>query len=93
MFDLIDEDLFTDTVSELFGVLDEHYVADICKELLPQIRATFDGAYETKFVIVEQTTGKLLNANAVLDTREAAEMFLQIVGPEKYDVGILLLDR
>ena len=44
-------------------------------------------------MIVEQTTGKLLNANAVLDTREAAEMFLQILGPEKYDVGILLLDR
>jgi hypothetical protein len=93
MFDLIDEDLFADTVAEHFNVLDERYVADICKELLPEIRATFDGAYETRFVIVENETGKPMNANAILTTREAAEEFLKIVGDDKYGIGLLLLDQ
>ena len=93
MFDLIDEDLFADTVADHFGILDEKYVADICAALLPEIRATFDGAYETRFVIVDFETGKPMNVNAVLKTRDAAEEFLKIVGDDKYAIGLLLTER
>jgi len=93
MFDLIDEDVFADDVSDFFSVLDVSYVTDICKELLPRLQATFDQAYETRFVIVEIETGKPMNANALLKTRDAAEDFLKIVGDDKYAIGLLLTER
>ncbi len=89
MFDLIDEDLFTDALRDVFGILDEQYVRDLASELLGQLRATFDGAYQTQFLIVERDTGKPMNVNALLKTRYAAEEFLTIVG-DQYEIGILL---
>jgi hypothetical protein len=91
MFDLIDEDLFTDALLDVFGILDEQYVRDLASELLEQLRATFDGAYQTQFLIVERDTGKPMNVNALLKTRAAAEEFLTIVG-DQYEIGILLTD-
>ena len=93
MFDVIDEDLFADAVWEHFSVLDQRYVADQCKELLPRLRATFDGAFETCFVILDSETGKPMNVNAVLKSREAAEEFLNILGCEKYEIGMLVRER
>jgi hypothetical protein len=93
MFDIIDSDLFTDRVHEIFGVLDRRYVEDLSKELLGSLRATFDGAFETRFIILERETGKPLNVNAVLNTHDAAEQFLRIVGEDKYMIGFLLLEQ
>ena len=93
MFDVIDEDLFADAVAEIFCVLDKRYIGDLYKELLPRLQATFDGAFETRFVLIETETGKPMNVNAVLTKREAAEEFLEIVGSEKYEIGILLLGK
>jgi hypothetical protein len=92
MFDLIDQDLFTEIVQDHFNVLDDRYVADLCCELLPDLQGTFDAAYETKFVILESEFGKPINANAVLSKRDAAEEFLNIVGPDKHTIGILLIE-
>jgi hypothetical protein len=92
MFDLFDPDLFTEIVQDHFSVLDARYVADLCRELLPDLQETFDAAYEMKFLILDADTGKPINANAVLSKREAAEEFLNIVGPDKHTIGILLIE-
>ncbi|MBX3452817.1 MAG: hypothetical protein KF777_24990 [Planctomycetaceae bacterium] len=89
MFDLIDEDLFTDVLLDVFGVLDDQYVRDLASDCLGQLRTTFDSAYQTQFLIVERETGKPMNVNALLQTRASAEEFLTIVG-DKYEIGILL---
>ncbi len=91
MFDIIDDDIFADTVSEIFSVLDRQYVEDCCKELLPRLRATFDGAFETSFVIVDNDTGKPINREAVLKNRDAADEFCRIVGDDRHSVGILYI--
>lgn len=91
MFDLIDEDLFTGTLLDVFGILDDQYVRDLAGDCLGQLRTTFDSAYQTQFLIVERESGKPMNANALLKTRASAEEFLTIVG-DKYEIGILLTD-
>lgn len=93
MFDLIDDDLFADTVSEIFSVLLPSYVEDLCKELLPRLRATFDGAYETRFVVISNETGEPITRNAVLEKRDTAEEFCRILGADKHSVGLLLIER
>jgi hypothetical protein len=92
MFDLIDQDLFTEIVQDHFSVLDDRYVADLCGDLLPDLQRTFDAAYETRFVILDSESGRPINANAVLSKREAAEEFLNIVGRDKHTIGILLIE-
>ena len=93
MFDLIDEDLIENIISERFEVLDDQYVADVCRDLLPEIRDTIDDAFETRFLIVESETGKPMNVTAVLKTREAAEEFLKIVGDDKHTIALLLTEK
>ena len=93
MYDLIDEDLFAEAVGEQFPMLDQRYVEAQCHELLPKLQATFDQMFKTSFVIVDRETHRPLNVNAVVDKRDAADVFLKIVGDEKYEVAILLTDR
>lgn len=93
MFDLIDEDVFEGAVKSHFNLLDEHYVEDVCDDLLKELRTTFNFGYETRFLIVDSETGKPMNVNAVLKTREAAVEFLKIVGDDKYMVALLLTEK
>jgi hypothetical protein len=93
MYDLIDEELFTEAVSEQFPMLEQRFVETQCRDLLPRLQATFNQMFETSFVIVDRETRKPLNVNAVLKKRDAADEFLKIVGEDKYEVAILLTDR
>jgi hypothetical protein len=93
MFDIIDPDIFADVVHEHFSVLDRRYVEDQCKELYPHLQATFDSAFETRFIIINSKTGLPLNVNAVLTSYEAAETFRKIVGELDYEIGYLLINR
>lgn len=93
MFEVIDPDLFADTVHEIFSVLDRRYVEDLCKELYPRLQATFETAYETRFVILDNETCKPVNVNAVLKTYDAAEDVLKILGDDKNMIGYLLIER
>ena len=45
MFEIIDQDIFTDRVHETFSVLDRQYVEDQCKELYPSLQATFEAIH------------------------------------------------
>ena len=93
MFEAIDPDLFADAVHEIFSVLDRRYVGDLCKELHPRLQATFELAYETRFVILDNETCKPVNVNAVLKTYDAAEDVLKILGDDKNMIGHLLIER
>lgn len=93
MFDIIDQEIFADAVHEHFSVLDQRYVEDQCKDLFPRLQATFDSAFQTRFVIIDNKTGKPVNIHAVVDTYEAAESFLQIIGEEGHSIGYLLIER
>jgi hypothetical protein len=93
MFDILEEELFAEAVWEIFGFLDQRYVADMCKELIPRLNATFDQVFETTFVILDRETGRPMNVNAVLTRRDSVEQFLRILGDDKYEIGILLRDR
>ncbi len=64
MFDLFENDLFVESVQDIFNVLDHNYVEDLCKELLPRLNGTFDQLFETKFLIVENATGKPVSKEA-----------------------------
>ncbi|MFO0905785.1 MAG: hypothetical protein U0939_22445 [Pirellulales bacterium] len=93
MYDLIDEEIFTEAVGEQFPMLEQLFVETQCRDLLPRLQATYDQMFETSFVIVDRETHKPLNVNAVLKKRDAADEFLKIVGEDKYEVAILLTDR
>jgi arginine repressor len=93
MFDIIDEDLFADAVWEIFSVLDQRYVADLCKELLPRLQATFDAAYDTSFIILDTKTGKPVNVHAVLDSWNTAETLMTILGEDGREIGFLLRNK
>ncbi len=93
MFEVIDPDLFADTVHEIFGILDRRYVEDLCKELHPRLQATFESAYETRFVILDNETGKPVNTNAVVKDFDAAQDVLKILGDDKNMIGYLLIER
>lgn len=93
MFEIIDPDLFAETVHEIFSVLDQRYVEDQSKELYSRLQSTFDMAYETRFIILDKETCLPLNINAVLNKFDTAEEFLRIVGEDKYTIGFLLIER
>ena len=89
MFDLIENDLFSEAVWEIFSVLDQRYVADQCEELLARLDATFDQIFETKYVILDRETGKPISTESVLTHRDAADEFVRITGDSR-EVGLLL---
>ena len=93
MFDIIDEDLFGDAVSECFSVLHRGYVEDQCKELLPRLRATFDAMYDTSFIILDAKTGKPVNVHAVVDSLDAAETLAKVLGDNDHEIGFLLRSK
>jgi hypothetical protein len=93
MFDIIDEDLFADAVWEIFSVLDQRYVADLCKELLPRLQATFDAAYDTSLIILDTKTGKPVNVHAVLESWNTAETLMTILGEDGLEIGFLLRNK
>ena len=93
MFDIIDEDLFADAVSECFSVLHRGYVEDQCKELLPRLRATFDAMYDTSFIILDAKTGLPVNVHAVVDSLDAAETLAKVLGDNDHEIGFLLRSK
>ena len=93
MFDIIDEDLFADAVSECFSVLHRGYVEDQCKELLPRLRATFEAMYDTSFIILDAKTGKPVNVHAVVDSLDAAETLAKVLGDNDHEIGFLLRSK
>ena len=93
MFDIIDEDLFADAVWEIFSVLEQRYVADQCKELLPRLQETFDAAYDTSFIILDAKTGMPVNIHAVVDSLDAAETLAKVLGDNDHEIGFLLRNK
>ena len=93
MFDIIDPDLFEDCVCEHFDVLDGNYVAEKCRDLHASLRETFEGAYETRYIILDKETCKPVNVNAIVGTHDAADEFVKILGEDKHMVGFLLIER
>ena len=93
MFDIIDEDLFADAVSECFSVLHRGYVEDQSKELLPRLRATFEAMYDTSFIILDAKTGMPINVHAVLESLDAAETLTKILGENDHEIGFLLSNK
>ena len=84
------------TTARLIGVsLNEQQgqARGLCKELYPRLQATFEMAYETRFVILDSETCKPVNVNAVLKTYDAAEDVLKILGDDKNMIGHLLIER
>jgi hypothetical protein len=93
MFDIIDEDLFADAVSECFSVLHRGYVEDQSKELLPRLRATFDAMYDTSFIILDAKSGMPVNIHAVVDSLDAAETLAKVLGEDDHEIGFLLRNK
>ncbi len=93
MFYLCENDLFTEAVQEILGVLAPNYVADLCKELLPRLNATFDQLFETKFILIDNETGKPVSREMVTDKRETADEMCRMLGSNRHSVAILLIEQ
>ena len=93
MIDILDEELFTEAVWDCFSVLDARYVGDQCKELLPRLQATFDATFETIFVVLVTKTGKPVSVHALLNSYEAAETMVRVLGEAEHEIGYLLRNK
>ncbi len=93
MYDMFDNEFFIEAVQETFSVLAPSYVEDLCKELLPRLNATFDQLFETKFLIIDNATGKPVSKEAVTDQRATADELCRMVGSDRHSVAILLIEQ
>lgn len=91
MFDLIPEEIFADLLHSRLSVLDGRYVSDLAPEILEELRRTFDEAYETCFLIIDNETGKPMSTEIITD-RKTADDCARVCGPNA-SVGILLIGQ
>ena len=91
MFELIPEEIFVDILASHLEAVDEGYIRFYAPEIRDALRRTFDEAYETCFLIVDQEAGKPMSTEIITDRRTADDC-ARVCGPNA-SVGILLMEQ
>ncbi len=91
--DFFNGDANREALYHCFSVLHERYFQDQWKEATDLMQELFDLEFETRYVVMDDTTGLPYSSQVVFHNQQAAEQCRTILERDNLSIAVLFIDK